>query len=263
MEDRVKIDVSDRIAEVMLDRAAKFNALDLRMFAALSEAADHLSSLSGVRAVVLHGAGENFCAGIDLSLLAGSDIDIPGELARPRAPSPANLFQRAAYAWRELPVPVIAALDGVTFGGGFQIAMGADVRFASPATRFSILESKWGLVPDMGITVTLRDILPPDRVKELSWTAREFGADEARGLGLVTEVCDAPLEAARTLAKACAARSPDAIRGIKRLVNDAWQLADTESLAMEARLQAGVIGGPNQREAMQANLEKRAPRFED
>jgi enoyl-CoA hydratase/carnithine racemase len=184
-------------------------------------------------------------------------------LLAPVEGSVANLAQRAGYAWRELPVPVICALQGVTFGGGFQIALGADLRFASPGTQFSVMESKWGLIPDMAISTTLRGIVPPDRVKELAWTGRVFGAEEALQYGIVTAIEDDPLQAARSVARACAERSPDAIRGVKRLVNEAWSLSETDSLALEAQIQVGLLGTGNQLEAIQANFEKRAAEFAD
>ncbi len=247
----------------MLDRADKYNALDVRMFEALHEAALHLQEDRSVRAVVLHGAGENFCAGIDTSVFADSDLDVGELLLAPLDPSAANLFQRAAYAWRELPVPVICALRGITYGGGLQIAAGADLRYAAPDARFSIMESRWGLVPDMALSTTLRHIVAPDRLKELAWSAREFDADAALAYGIVTDVHDDPLAAAHATAAEYAAKSPDAIRGIKRLINDARSMPEAESLTLEARLQLGVMGAPNQLEAAAANLEKRPPRFKD
>ena len=262
MKDRVRIEIHDHVADVTLDRADKMNAIDLRMFEALGEAADAVAADESVRAVVLHGAGKNFCAGIDLAVLSSGNLDLGEALANPVSPSPANLFQRAAYAWRELEVPVIAALEGATLGGGFQIAMGADIRFASQDLKMSIMEAKWGLIPDMAITTTVRDILPADRVKELAWSARVFGAEEALQLGLVTEICDDPLAVASKFAADCAGKSPEAIRGIKNLVNDGWRQSDADALGLEARLQAGIMGGRNQAEAVRANLEKRAPEFE-
>jgi len=160
-------------------------------------------------------------------------------------------------------VPVIAALHGVVFGAGFQIAMGADIRYAAPATKMSIMESRWGLIPDMALTATTRHILRPDQVKELAWTARVFTAEEALGLGLVTAVADDPLAAARAMAEECAMRSPDAIQGIKKLVNAGWAVSEADSLALEASLQAEIIGSWNQTEAVHANLEKRTPKFAD
>ncbi|RZV38499.1 MAG: crotonase/enoyl-CoA hydratase family protein [Chromatiales bacterium] len=262
MNDRIVITIEDHVAEVRLDRPDKLNALDLDTFHALDEAARSLAGEASARAVVLHGAGENFCAGLDLGVMQG-EADIGAAMLQPVAGSPANLFQRAAYAWRELPMPVICALQGVTFGGGLQIAMGADLRYAAPGTKFSVMESKWGLIPDMAISTTLRDILPPDRVKELAWTARVFDATEALRLGLVTAVADDPLAAAREMAAALRDRSPEAIRGIKRLVNSAWQCTEQEALALEAQLQLGVLGTKNQVEAVRANLEKREPCFAD
>ena len=263
MSERVQIEIDGHVADVTLNRADKLNALDLKMFAALAEAADSIASNTSVRAVVLHGAGGNFCAGIDLSVLGESDLDFGKTLGTPVDPSPANFFQRAAYAWRELPVPVVCALEGVVFGGGLQVALGADIRYASPDAKFSIMESKWGLIPDMAISTTLRGLVAPDCVKELAWTARVLDSTEAQALGLITAVVDNPLATSRELAAECAARSPDSIRGIKALVNNAWQISDSDSLAMEARLQGGIIGGENQLEAVSANLNKRKPDFKD
>ena len=174
-----------------------------------------------------------------------------------------NLFQRAAYAWRELPMPVICAIEGIAFGAGMQIALGADIRYASPDARLSIMESKWGIIPDMGISTTLRHIVTPDRVKELAWSARILDSVEAQSLGLITAVVDDPVSASRELAADCAMKSPNAIRAIKTLVNQAWQSTEAESLALEARLQAGLIGSANQVEAVEANLGKRKPEFKD
>jgi enoyl-CoA hydratase/carnithine racemase len=259
----VTIDAECHIADVVLNRADKMNAVDLAMFEALGEAADSIAADKSVRAVVLHGAGGNFCAGIDLSVLANSSMDFDLALKTPVAPSAANIFQRAAYAWRELPIPVICAIEGVAYGAGMQIALGADIRFAAPDATFSIMESKWGIIPDMGITTTLRHLVTPDRVKELSWSARVLSSLEAESLGLITAVAEDPLGRAREFAEGCASKSPDAIRGIKALVNEAWQLTEGEALAMEARLQSGIIGAENQMEAVAANLGKRKPEFRD
>ena len=263
MNDRVTITIDGHVANVMLNRAHKYNALDLKMFGALGDAADSVRQNSAVRAVVLHGDGENFCAGIDTSMFTDPSVRLDAALMEPVEPSVANLFQRAAYAWRELPMPVICALHGITYGGGLQIALGADLRIAAPESRFSIMETKWGLIPDMAMSTTLRGIVAADRAKELAWSARVFGADEALSLGIVTAVEDDPLAAASAMAAEYAAKSPEAIRGIKRLVNDAWQLSERDALEMEARLQLGVIGSPNQVEAVMANLEKRPAKFAD
>jgi len=263
--DRVNviIDTDTHVADVMLNRADKLNAVDLEMFEALGAAADSIALDKSIRAVVLRGAGGNFCAGIDLSIFANSDLDFAEALKTPVSPSAANVFQRAAYAWRELAVPVICAIEGVAFGAGLQIALGADIRYAAPDAKLSIMEAKWGIIPDMGITTTLRHLVAPDVAKELSWSARILDSAEAQSLGLVTAVTDEPVSAARQFAEGCAAKSPDAIRGIKRLINRSWQMSEADALALEARLQGGIIGGENQMEAVNANLAKRKPEFRD
>lgn len=263
MNDRISIKVDNHVAEVMLNRPEKYNALDLEMFEALHETARSLAQAPALRAVVLYGAGDNFCAGIDVDVFTNPDVSIDEALMQPVEDSCANLFQRAAYGWRELPVPVICALDGICYGGGLQVALGADLRYASAAARFSIMETKWGLIPDMAITTTLRHIMPVDKVKELAMSARIFDAAEALDFGLLTGIHDDPLAAARQYAAEVATRSPEAIRGIKRLVNEAWNLSEAEALALEARLQHRIMGSANQVEAVTANLQKRAPEFKD
>ena len=263
MSERVEISIENHVAEVMLNRPEKFNALDLDMFHALDAAGRRVDEESSVRAVVLHGAGENFCAGIDVEALQSGGEAAVKELLGPVEGTPVTLVQRAAYAWRELRVPVICALRGFVVGGGLQIAMGADVRIAAADTRLSIMESKWGLVPDMAISSTLFGSVPEDVIKELAYTARIFAPDEGVAHGMITRIEEDPLTAARELAAEIAQRSPDAMRGIKRLVNEAPGLSELDALALEARIQAGIIGRPNQVEAVRANLEKRPAKFID
>lgn len=263
MSEVLSVSINDHVADVMLNRPDKANALNLDLFDALGDAGRQLATEQSLRAVVLHGAGANFCAGIDVDLFRQGDLVIDAESMAPVDPSAANRFQRAAYAWRELPVPVICAITGVAFGGGLQIALGADLRYATADARMSIMEIKWGLIPDMAISTTLRDILPLDRVKELAWTGRPVDGEEALQFGLVTALHHDPLVAARETAAAICARSPDAIRAMKRLFNTAWHVSEAEALALEAELQMGVFGRQNQLEAVMANMEKRAPDFKD
>lgn len=263
MDDRVRIDIANQVAEVMLNRADKLNALDVRMFEAINDAIDVIAADKQIRAVVLHGAGEHFCSGIDISVMANESLGFHRALQTRLEPSPANVFQKVAYGWRELKVPVICALHGVTYGGGLQIALGADIRIASPHCQLSIMESKWGLIPDMAISTTLRGLVAPDKAKELAWSGRVLAAAEACELGLVTRIDEQPLDAARTMAASLATRSPQSIQGIKTLLERGWQLKDADALAMEAALQAAVIGSPNQMEAVAANMQKRAPEFSD
>ena len=263
MNDRVRVRVEGHVAEVRLNRPGKHNAIDKAMFEGLAAAGDEVAADKSVRAVVLTGEGDNFCAGIDMSMFQQRDFDFRTPLLDPLDPSPANVFQRCAYVWREVPVPVICAIRGVAYGGGLQIAAAADIRYAAPDAKLSIMEIKWGIVPDMAITTTLRDILPLDKVKELTFTGAVISGKEASEIGLVTAVHADPLSAAHELASAVAAKSPDAIRAGKRLLNVAWSLNDAEALALEAKTQLPLLGSPNQVESVMANFEKRVPRFRD
>jgi enoyl-CoA hydratase/carnithine racemase len=264
MSDRVRVDIENNVATVTLNRADKHNAVDMAMFEALTEAGDSLKDTPSVRAIVLHGAGRNFCAGIDVSVFGGEGIGAVGaRLMDPRERSPANIFQSAAWVWREVPVPVIAALQGTVFGAGLQIALGADIRYAAPDVQMSIMEIKWGLIPDMAISSTARQLLRADKFRELAFTGRIVGGSEAQEVGLVTSLTDEPLETAHAAAREIAGRSPDAIRAIKRLLNDAWQADAPASLRREAELQLAVMSGKNQAEAVLANMEKRAAEFRD
>ncbi|GAB4264729.1 MAG: crotonase/enoyl-CoA hydratase family protein [Pararhodobacter sp.] len=262
-EPRVTIAIEDGIAEVTLNRPEKLNAFDLAMFQAVSDAGNRLAGEAGLRAVVLTGAGNGFCAGIDLATLgqfAGRLDALKRDIVTPLAGQAANAFQHPCTVWADLPVPVIAALHGVTFGAGLQLALGADLRIAHPETQLSIMESRWGLVPDMGLTKLLPGLMRADQALELILTARVVKAPEAQELGLVTRIAEDPLGAAREMARAIAAGSPEAMRGAKALVRAAWP-GDDAQLGLEARLQAEIIGSPNQMEAVMAGMQKRAPRF--
>lgn len=263
MSDPVLVDINDHIATVTLNRPDKANAVNLDVFEGLAAAGRQVAADRSVRAVVLTGAGDNFCGGIDVSLFQGAANDLGAAWFAPQKDSPANRLQAPAYVWREVPVPVICAMHGVAYGAGLQIALGADIRIAHPDARMSIMEIKWGLVPDMAISTTLREIMPLDRVKELAFSGRVVEAPEALELGLITRMHDDPLAAAIEAASEIRVKSPDAIRAIKRLTNNAWRMSDAEALALEAQLQLGVMGKKNQVEAVMANLQKRAPNFDD
>lgn len=274
MSDRVSISIdATGVADVRLNRPEKMNACDPAMFSALDAAGREVASNPSVRAVVLSGEGRSFCAGLDVQSF--------GKMSQPRekrgdtsaaaasgllaasSSSAANFAQRAAWVWTEVPVPVIAAVHGVAFGAGIQIALAADIRFIAPDARMSVMEIKWGLIPDVTGTQTLRRLVRLDIAKELTFSGRIVSGTEAVELGLATYLSDTPLEAALELAHEIAARSPDAIRAGKRLLNESVQVGVDEGLALEASIQATLIGSPNQTEAVRANLEKRAPAFTD
>jgi len=263
MSTRLQTAIEDHVAEVVFNRPEKHNAVDMPMFDELGELGANLAADTSVRAVVLRGAGENFCAGIDLDVFSNSDSSIDAEALAPLDGTPANRFQRAAYVWRELPVPVICAIEGVAFGAGLQIALGADLRYATPDAKLSVMEVRWGLIPDLAITVTTSNLVREDRLRELAYTGRVVIGREALELGLLTAIHDDPLAAARETARHIAARSPNAIRAMKSMFNQRRDLDATQSLALEANLQARVLKGANQKEAVVANMAGREPEFED
>jgi enoyl-CoA hydratase/carnithine racemase len=257
-EQRVAIEITEGVADVRLARPDKLNALDPAMFAAIIEAVGRLGEMPGLRAVVLSGEGRAFSAGLDMASMAsgGSGTDLAA-----RTHGIANDFQQVAWGWRTLPVPVIAAVHGIAFGGGLQIASGADVRIAAPGTRLSAMEMKWGIVPDMAGFALWRGTVREDVLRELVYTAREFDAGEAQALGFVTRIAEDPHAEALALARAIAARNPHAIRAAKRLANLEGDAAAT--LAAESAEQAALLRTPNQIEAVMANMQKRAPVFGD
>jgi enoyl-CoA hydratase/carnithine racemase len=268
MEQRVSISISDGVADVRLVRADKMNALDAAMFDALVAATARLAEEKGVRAVVLSGEGRSFCAGLDMGRfaamkeeggngLAGGERDLAA-----RTHGLANYPQQAVWGWRQLPVPVIAAIQGVAFGGGFQLALGADMRFLSPDARMSIMEIKWGLVPDMAGTPILASLVRDDILRELTYTGRIFSAQEALSYGLATRICDDPRAAAFEVAREIAGKSPDAIRAAKRMLNN-LTVDPGPALLAESVEQMKLMGSANQIEAVRANIDKRAPRFAD
>ena len=260
MSDRVRVEIEAGVAHVRLARPDKLNALDRDMFDALTQAGIELAGDRALRAVVLSGEGRGFCAGLDVASFAGGgDLDA---FARSAA-SPANRVQRIAWVWTEMPVPVIAALHGACFGGGLQIALGADIRIAHPDTKLSVMEIKWGLIPDMSISQTLLRLVRSDVAKELAYTGRVVSGAEAAALGLVTQLSDDPQAAALALAREIARKSPDAIRAAKKLLDTAPQLSVAQGLLLEEGLQRPLLGKPNQVEAVKANLEKRDPDFSD
>jgi len=269
MEERVSISISEGVADVRLVRADKMNALDQAMFDALVAATDRLSKDKGVRVVVLSGEGRAFCAGLDMGRFAAmkekGGNGIPGGENRDltaRTHGQANFPQQAVWGWRQLPVPVIAAIHGVAFGGGFQLALGADMRFLSSDARMSVMEIKWGLVPDMAGTPILASLVRDDILRDLTYTGRIFSAQEAMAYGLATRICDDPRAEALEVAREIAGKSPDAIRAAKRLLNN-LSVDPGPALLAESVEQQKLIGSSNQTEAVRANLEKRAPKFAD
>lgn len=264
MENRIDLSVENHIAHVKMIRSDKMNALDGDMIDGLIEAGERVKAMKELRAVVLSGEGRAFCAGLDMGNFAAmADNGNAGvtsgkkQSLADRTHGLANRPQKVAFTWREVEVPVIAAAQGFAVGGGFQLYMGADIRYAAPGTKFSIMESRWGLIPDMGTTHVMTQVAREDIVKELAYTARVFEADEAYEHGFVTRICDDPVAAALETATAIAGRNPDAIRGTKRLFNEPADRFIADTLMLESVIQDDIIGHPNQVEAVKAELEGR------
>jgi len=268
--DRIIVSIdSEGVADVRLNRPEKMNAVDNRMFIEVAAAGRELGRDRSLRAVVLSGEGRAFCAGLDTANFAsmtsgsrdteGPEFNAFGEVEG----SPANNAQEFAWAWHEVPVPVIAAVHGPCFGAGIQLALAADIRFVAPDARLSIMEMRWGLIPDVAGTQTLRRLLPLDLIKELTYTARIVSGSDAVEMGLATHVSDTPREAALQLAREIAGRSPSAVRAAKRLLEASGLVSEAEGLALEAEEQRLLIGSKNQIEAVMSTLEKRDANYLD
>jgi enoyl-CoA hydratase/carnithine racemase len=277
MSDRILLDVTDGIAHVRLNRPDKINALDGAQFQAIVDAGESLKGEPSVRVVVLSGEGRGFCAGLDFSsfqAMAGSGgADERADAAVEASPEGrlgaigqtdgriTHLGQQACWVWQELEVPVIAAVHGVALGGGLQIALGADLRIVAPDAKLSVLEARWGLIPDMIGTYALPRLVPLDVAKELTFTGRMVSGTEAVALGLATRVAEDPLAAAQELAAELVGKSPDALRHGKRLLNLSGSRTPAEQFLDERETMGSLIGSPNQVEATMAYFEQRPPRF--
>ena len=271
--DRVTVTISDGIADVRLDRADKRNALDPAMFDAIAKAGNDLVTNREIHAVVLSGNGNSFCAGLDFgSFQSMADSGKNGDSSNGNTNSSQNagamqpgaithLAQQICWVWQEVPVPVVAALQGHALGGGMQLALGADIRVAHGETQFAMREVHWGLIPDMTGTLMLSRLVRDDVAKDLVFSARIISGVEAHALGVVTRLSDTPFETAMQIAREIADRSPDAVRGAKALINRLSNAGAAEHFAEERSIIYSLIGKPNQVEAVMSNFEKRPAKF--
>jgi len=260
MAQLVTCSVADGIAHVRLSRPEKLNALTLQTLAELVATARELRSDRRLRAVVISGEGESFCAGLDF----GTVLRQPGGIVKSFVPRPwrgTNTFQEACWAWRRLPVPVIAAVHGHCYGGGLQIALAADFRFATPDSDWSVLEGRWGIIPDMTGVQALSELVGIDTAKRLTMTGQKFSGKEARDLGLVTEVASVPVSAAEDFARELAARSPDALAAAKRLFNRSWTASPRATFARERVEQLQLLLLANTKAAREAAFKRAVPSY--
>ena len=243
-EQRVSVEITDNIAHVKLNRADKLNSLDMPMFIAIRKTIKSLRKNREIRAVIVSGNGDDFCSGLDVKSIMKSQKNMIKLLFK-ALPWRANLAQIVSTGWQDIPVPVICAIHGRCWGGGLQIALGADFRFATPDSSLSILEGKWGLIPDMGGTIALRDVIAIDQAKKLAMTAEMFSGEQALALNLVTEVTPTPLADAQAFALSLLPLSPDAIAANKRLYNKSWQSSKGWALFRESYYQLKILMGKN------------------
>ncbi|HEX4896658.1 MAG TPA: crotonase/enoyl-CoA hydratase family protein [Solimonas sp.] len=262
MEQRVRLEVRDRIAYVTMNRPDKMNGLDFPMFDALVATAKQIRADRSIRVVILRGEGRAFCAGLDFGAVLKERPKMMRSFFK-WGVKKTNLYQDAGWCWRQLPVPVIAVVHGACFGGGLQIALGADFRIAAPDAQLSVMEAKWGLIPDMSGSVSLRELLPMDLAKRLTMTAEVFDGRKALEYGLVTEVADDPLAAAEALARQLLARSPDALVATKQLFHRSWVASERWAFRIESALQLRLLLGRNHREALRAGRAGEGANYRD
>ncbi|GAC1526244.1 MAG: crotonase/enoyl-CoA hydratase family protein [Marmoricola sp.] len=252
--------VDGGIAHVRLARPDKLNALTLDTLEQLSDVARRLRGDRTLRAVVISGDGDSFCAGLDFADVLRN----PAGIVRSFLPSPfrgTNAFQEACWAWRRVPVPVIAAVHGHCFGGGLQLALAADFRITTPDAEWSVLEGRWGLIPDMTGIQSLKELVGIDVAKKLTMTAAMISGTQARELGLVTEVAGDPVVRAFELAEDLAARSPDAVAAAKRLFNSSWNSSSRRTFARERIEQLFLLAATNTTAAREAAFKRVIPSF--
>jgi enoyl-CoA hydratase/carnithine racemase len=253
MQERLSLETEDGIALVELNRPDKHNALDLDMFRAIAGAQKRLARQRDLRAVVLSGAGVDFCSGLDVKALLNDRAGMVRLLWK-WLPWQANLAQVVSTGWRDLAVPVIAAIHGRCWGGGLQIALGADFRLCHPEASLSVMEGRWGLIPDMGGTLAMREITGRDHAMWLSMSAQVFDGRHALELGLATALSDDPLAGARAMAAELAERSPDAVAAVKKIYRKSWNSRPGTVLARETGYQLRILAGANQRIAVGRQL---------
>jgi len=262
MNDRVKTEIKNGIAYVTLNRPDAMNGLDLDMFQAIIAAGKALKKDRSVRIVIMQGAGEAFCAGLDFKYFGKNQAKMMTRFAKLPLHS-RNMYQEVAWVWRELPVPVIACVHGHCYGGGIQLALAADFRIATPDVKMSVMEAKWGLIPDMSGSVTLRELVSIDVAKELTMTGRIFSGAEAKEMNLVTKLSDNPLVDAEKLAAEIMTRSPDAVGAAKALFQRTWEASEDKAFSVESRLQLRMFTTKNQGISVKAGMKGEKPKFVD
>ncbi|MGB1140464.1 MAG: crotonase/enoyl-CoA hydratase family protein [Halioglobus sp.] len=260
---------NDHIAHVRLNRPEAHNAIESGIMNGLIDFARSMQDPGDIRTIVISGNGRSFCAGLDMSAFAemqsgelSGDRDDVAAALRDISPGGANRAQQVGWLWQEVPIPVIAAVQGAALGGGLNLALGADIRIVHPDATLAFVEITWGLLPDMSASQSLRRLVALDRIKELVFTGRKFSGEDALRYGIATEVSESPVEDALAMAATIARHNPDALRAAKQLLNQSALVSVADGLAHEAAVTSRLLGTPNQLEAVGAQLEGREPDFQ-
>jgi enoyl-CoA hydratase/carnithine racemase len=259
-ERRVITEIDGPVARVWLNRPDKLNGVELDMLQGLLDAAAELRRNRDVRVVLLQGKGDSFCAGLDFAA-AGKSRSRIVKFFLPNPFRGTNLFQQSLWAWRELPVPVIAVTRGHVFGAGIQLALAADFRFTTPDAQWSVLEAKWGLVPDMSGTVPLAELTTADVAKRLVLTGEVFSGEQAVAYGLASGASEDPMKPALELVDAILARSPDSVAASKKLLNRSRRGGLRGAFARERRYQFRMFRSPNTKAARKAGMKRTDPEY--
>lgn len=244
--DRVEVQIKDDIAYVYLNRPDKHNAIDMDMFITIRSTINKLKADRTIRAVIVSGRGEDFCTGLDIKAVMKSKT-APLKLLFKLLPWRANLAQYVSTGWRGVSAPVIMVVHGRCWGGGLQIALGGDIRIAKPDSSIAIMEARWGLIPDMGGTIALKEVVRLDIAKELAMTGKVINGEQALHYGIVTHVDENPYDAATRLAKEICNFSPDAVSATKKLYNKSWWSSPGLALLRESYYQIKILIGKNSR----------------
>ncbi len=249
----VIVEINHQIATVTLNRAEKRNALDMGMFTAIEKTIKQLKKNRSVRVIIVKADGEDFCSGLDIKSVLKNKMNVV-KLLWKWLPGNSNLAQIVSTGWKQIPVPVIMAIQGRCWGGGLQIALGGDFRIATPDASFSIMEARWGLIPDMGGSVSLREIIKVDDAMKLAMTADEIDSEQAKSIGLISQIAEDPNRAALEFAQQLCKKSPDAVAAVKKLYHRAWHSNDRKMLSKESLYQWRILLGMNQKIATKRQL---------
>ncbi|MBB1354311.1 crotonase/enoyl-CoA hydratase family protein [Pseudoalteromonas sp. SR45-5] len=245
----IKLEKQNGIATVTLSRAKKQNALSFEMFVELNKAIKNIKRDRSIRAVVIKGDGEHFCAGLDISAVMAVPLNIIKLLLK-WLPGNQNLAQKVVLGWQSLSVPVIAQIDGNCLGGGLQIALGADYRIVHIDAKLAIMEARWGLCPDMGANVMMSGLVKRDQALWLASHANPITAQQANELGLVTQLTDDTQQATQNMLNTLLERSPDTLAAIKRVTQLSYKPNQRKILAKETFSQIRLLLNPNTKKAI-------------